>query len=82
MGLVPACALASVPEPRVPSQKPALLSRNSFHGMQCEAFMENPLVVLAPVSHPMARRERIPFVVAKVFLDFLLAHVQMLTSRS
>lgn len=27
----------------------------------CEPFMENPLVVLAPVSHPMARRKRIPF---------------------
>ncbi len=26
-----------------------------------EPFMENPLVVLAPASHPMARRKRIPF---------------------
>lgn len=26
-----------------------------------EPFMENPLVVLAPASHPLARRKRIPF---------------------
>jgi DNA-binding transcriptional LysR family regulator len=26
-----------------------------------EPFMENPLVVVAPTSHPMARRKRIPF---------------------
>ncbi len=26
-----------------------------------EPFLENPLVVLAPASHPMARRKRIPF---------------------
>ena len=29
--------------------------------IECEPFMENPLVVLAPISHPMARRKRIPF---------------------
>lgn len=27
----------------------------------CEPFLENPLVVLAPRSHPLARRKRIPF---------------------
>lgn len=29
--------------------------------IECEPFMENPLVVLAPAAHPMARRKRIPF---------------------
>lgn len=29
--------------------------------IECEPFLENPLVVLAPASHPLARRKRIPF---------------------
>ncbi|MEO1767749.1 LysR family transcriptional regulator [Thiobacter aerophilum] len=29
--------------------------------IECEPFMENPLVVLAPADHPLARRKRIPF---------------------
>ena len=29
--------------------------------IECEPFMENPLVVLAPTSHPMAGRKCIPF---------------------
>jgi DNA-binding transcriptional LysR family regulator len=29
--------------------------------IECEPFMENPLVVLAPTSHPMAQRRRVPF---------------------
>lgn len=29
--------------------------------IECEPFMENPLVVLAPASHPMARRKHIRF---------------------
>ncbi|TCV85161.1 LysR family transcriptional regulator [Sulfurirhabdus autotrophica] len=29
--------------------------------VESEAFMENPLVVIAPVSHPLAQRKRIPF---------------------
>lgn len=29
--------------------------------IECEPFMENPLVVLAPISHPLAQRKRIPF---------------------
>jgi DNA-binding transcriptional LysR family regulator len=29
--------------------------------IKCEPFLENPLVVLAPASHPMAQRRRIPF---------------------
>ena len=29
--------------------------------IECEPFLENPLVVLAPASHPLARRKRILF---------------------
>lgn len=29
--------------------------------IECEPFLENPLVVLAPANHPLARRRRIPF---------------------
>lgn len=29
--------------------------------IECEPFMENPLVVLAPASHPMVQRKRVPF---------------------
>ncbi|MGQ9862489.1 MAG: LysR substrate-binding domain-containing protein [Thiobacillaceae bacterium] len=29
--------------------------------IECEPFLENPLVVIAPASHRMARRKRIPF---------------------